>query len=224
MTRQSDGKKRMPAEPTRSKRAAESVVLVKENRLAHAAVTRLARKKAGEGAGLVYLYGPSGVGKSHLVRHFLREAHQHAPRLRVVAATTSEFVAGLTQAFERQEPAEFEERHSNVDLLVLEDLAAIEGRAAAQRMLVTILDELKRTDGRVMVTCRCLPGQLKEIIPRLASRLRGGLCVPLEMLDEASRFDFAKHFAASRQIPLSAKAAEVLARKVRGHPAKSWPL
>jgi chromosomal replication initiator protein len=153
------------------------------------------------------------VGKSHFVRHFVREAHRQAPRLRLVTATTSEFVASLSEAFAHEGQAEFEAEHSNVDLLVLEDLAAIQGRAPAQRMLVVILDELKRTGGRVMVTCNSLPGQLKNIIPRLASRLRGGLCVPMELLDETSRLNFAKHFAASRQIPLSSQAAEVLARR-----------
>jgi chromosomal replication initiator protein len=64
-----------------------------------------------------------------------------------------------------------------------------------------------------MVTSTSLPGKLKNVIPRLVSRLRGGLCVPIELLDETGRFNFAQHFAASRQIPLSSQAAEVLARR-----------
>ncbi len=212
MTKDSHGKKQATGSAS-AKRSGEPLVLVKENRLAHAAVTRLALAPADDPVGLVYLYGPSGVGKSHFVRHFVREAHRQAPGLRLLTATTSEFVASLSEAFARDGQAEFEAQHSGVDLLVLEDLAAIQGRAAAQRMLVVILDELKRSGGRVMVTCTSLPGQLKNIIPRLASRLRGGLCAPMELLDEASRLNFAKHFAASRQIPISSQAAELLARR-----------
>jgi chromosomal replication initiator protein len=205
--------KRPPVAGESAKRAAEPLVLIKENRLAHTAVTRLASAQPDDPVGLVYLYGPPGVGKSHIVRHFVREAHRHAPRLRLITATTSEFVARLSEAFAREAQAEFEAEHSAVDLLVLEDIGSIQGKAAAQRMLVVILDELKRSGGRVLVTCTALPGQLKHVIPRLASRLRGGLCVPMELLDETSRLNFANHFAASRQIPLSAKAAELLARK-----------
>jgi len=212
MTKDAHGKKQATgSEP--AKRSAEQLVLVKENRLAHAAVTRLAQANADDPVGVVYLYGPSGVGKSHFVRHFVREANRHAPRLRLVAATTSEFVARLSEAFARNAQAEFEAEHSALDLLVLEDLAAIEGRPAAQRMLEVILDALKRSGGRVMVTSTSLPGKLKNVIPRLVSRLRGGLCVPIELLDETSRLNFAQHFAASRQIPLSSQAAEVLARR-----------
>lgn len=212
MSKDSHGK-RQAAGSGSAKHSSEPLVLVKENRLAHAAVTRLARTKADDPVALVYLYGPSGVGKSHLVRHFVREALRGAPGLLHVTMTASEFVARLSAAFARDGLAEFEAEHSAVDLFVLEDLGALQGRAPAQRMLVVVLDALKRTGGRVIVTCTSLPGKLKNMIPRLASRLRGGLCVPLELLDETSRHNFAKHFAASRQIPLSSQAAEVLARK-----------
>jgi chromosomal replication initiator protein len=216
MTKDNHGKKhataREPADRSTSG-AAEPLVVVKENRFAHAAVSRLAQAHAGDPVGLVYLYGPSGVGKSHFVRHFVREVRRQIPRLHLITETASEFVANLSVAFSRDGQAEFATEHSAIDLLVLEDLAAIQGRPAAQRMLVLILDDLKRSGGRVIVTCTSLPGQLKSVMPRLASRLRGGLCVPLELLDEASRLAFAKHLAASRQIPLSSQAAEVLARK-----------
>ena len=191
----------------------EPLVVVKENRLAHTALGRLAQSPAGDPLGLVYLYGPSGVGKSHFVRHFVRDARRLAPRLRFVTVTASEFVANLSAAFVHDAQAEFEADHAAADLLVLEDVSAIQGRPAAQRMLVVILDSLKRSGGRVVVTSNCLPGQLKRVIPRLANRLRGGLCVPLETLDEDGRLVFARTLAAARQIPLSAHAAQVLARK-----------
>ena len=117
-----------------------------------------------------------------------------------------EFVADLSDAQSRHRQAEFEAEYVALDLLILEDLAGIQGRMSAQRMLVVLIDELKRTGGRVIVTCTSLPGQLKNVIPRLVSRLRGGLCVPLELLDESSRLSFARHFAASRQIPLPPQA------------------
>jgi len=216
MTKDNHGKKQpatRDATPRTTSGASEPLVVVKENRFAHAAISRLAQAHPGDPVALVYLYGPSGVGKSHFVRQFVREARRQTPRLRLVTETTSEFVANLSEAFSRDGQAEFATEHAAVDLLVLEDVAAIQGRPAAQRMLVMILDDLKRSGARVIVTCTSLPGQLKSVIPRLVSRLRGGLCVPLELLDETSRLTFAKHLAASHQIPLSSQAAEVLARK-----------
>ena len=139
-----------------------------------------------------------------------------APRSKLATARIvrpPQFVADLTEAQSRQGQAEFEAEYVALDLLILEDLAGIQGRMSAQRMLVVLMDELKRTGGRMIVTCTSLPGQLKNVIPRLVSRLRGGLCVPLELLDESSRHSFARHFAASRQIPLPPQAAQLLAQK-----------
>ena len=195
------------------KRSTEPVVVVKENRVAHAALKRLANAHQDGSLGVVYLYGPSGVGKSHLLRQFVRDAQRHDPNLRLRNSTATAFVADLTKAQSRHRQSEFEAEYVALDLLILEDLAGIQGRMSAQRMLVVLMDELKRTGGRMIVTCTSLPGQLKNVIPRLVSRLRGGLCIPLELLDESSRHSFARHLAASRQIPLPPQAAQLLAQK-----------
>jgi chromosomal replication initiator protein len=196
----------------------EPLVLLKENRLAHSAANRLLWARGDDGIWLVYLYGPAGVGKSHLVRHFVREARRKTPRRQVVCETAAEFLEALTLAFARQDRVEFQQRYAEADLLVLEDLAPLQGRLPAQRMLITILDELKRTGRRALVTCATRPGGLEKMLPRLINRLRGGLCVPLELLGRASRLGFAKHVAASRQIPLSAQAAGMLAEEGPGTP------
>lgn len=200
------------------KRATESVLIVNENRHAHSALNRLAQTDRNSSPGLVYLYGPSGVGKSHLVRQFVREAQRRNPKLRLKNTTAADFDGNLGHAQMRRGQAEVEAEHANLDLLVIEDLGGIQGRASAQRMLVVVLDELKRTGGRVIVTCTSLPGQLKNVIPRLVSRVRGGVCVPIELLDESSRASFAKHFAASRQIPLAPQSAELLAQNAPATP------
>jgi chromosomal replication initiator protein len=196
----------------------EPLVLLKENRLAHSAANRLLSTREDDWIWLVYLYGPAGVGKSHLVRHFVREARRKTPRRRIVCETASEFLEALAQAFSRQDRVEFQQRYAEADLLVLEDLAALQGRLPAQRMLIAILDELKRAGGRALVTCATRPGGLEKMLPRMVNRLRGGLCVPLELLGRTSRLGFARQVAASRQIPLSAEAASMLAEEGPGTP------
>jgi len=196
-----------------TRRSSEPVLVVKENRLAHGALEQLAQAGREGTFDIVYLYGSSGVGKSHLVRQFVRDVQRQNPKLRLANSTASEFAANLSNAHVNQGHAEFEAQHTALDLLVLEDLAGIQGRTAAQKMLVVVLDELKRTGGRVIVTGTSLPGRLKNVIPRLVSRLRGGLCIPIDLLDESSRLSFARHFASSRQIPLAPQTAELLAKR-----------
>ncbi len=196
----------------------EPLVLLKENRLAHSAAQRLLSPAAEDSIWLVYLYGPAGVGKSHLVRHFVREARRKNPKRRIICETAAEFLVALTQAFVRQDRVEFQERYAAADLFVLEDVASLQGRMPAQRMLIAILDELKQAGRRALVTAASRPGGLEKMAPRLVNRLRGGLCVPIELLGRTSRLGFATNMAASRQIPLSAPAAAVLAEEGPGTP------
>jgi chromosomal replication initiator protein len=196
----------------------EPLVLLKENQLAHSAATRLLSTREDDWIWLVYLYGPAGVGKSHLIRHFVRDARRKAPRRQLICETAAEFLAALSQAFSRRDRIEFQERYAEADLLIVEDLSALQGRLPAQRMLIAILDDLKRAGRRALVTCHTRPGGLEKMLPRLTNRLRGGLCVPLELLGHTSRLGFATKMAASRQIPLSAEAAGILADEGPGTP------
>src|SRR3954451_3060229 len=84
----------------------EQLVLLKENRLAHTALGRVTPDSASYP--LVYLYGAAGVGKSHLVRQFLREVRKEAPRLRVRQLTASEFAADVSAASARGDRAELQ--------------------------------------------------------------------------------------------------------------------
>ncbi len=88
--------------------ASEPLVLLEENRLAHSAANRLFSAGEDDGVWLVYLYGPAGVGKSHLVRHCVREARRKTPRRRIVCETAAEFLAALSQAFSREDRVEFQ--------------------------------------------------------------------------------------------------------------------
>ncbi len=159
-----------------------------------------------------YTVRPASANRIWCAISFARPAAR-LPRRQVICETASEFLEALALAFSRQDRVEFQQRYAEADLLVLEDLAALQGRLPAQRMLIAILDELKRTGRRALVTCATRPGGLEKMLPRLINRLRGGLCVPLELLGRASRLGFAKHVAASRQIPLSSQAANMLAEE-----------
>ena len=197
--------------------AAESFLLLRENRFAHAAVSRLHGRNGSAGA-LTYIYGTSGTGKTLLVRQFVAEARRADRTLRLVHLTASQFAAEFAEALSDQTIDEFHQRYRQLDLFVCEDLGALEGRTEAQQQLVAVLDEIRHSGGRVLMTCRSLPGELKNFLPRLVSRCRGGVCAPVGAPDATGRAGLIAHFAAKRQIALPSDVVQLLAESLAVSP------
>ncbi|MEX0718420.1 MAG: DnaA/Hda family protein [Planctomycetaceae bacterium] len=190
---------------------AEPFLVVDENRFAHTAIERLKSARAKDAARLVFLSGPSGVGKSHLAGQFARELRRLKPAPKVAHFTADGFADELVSASDAESIPEFRRSYAAVDVLICEDLQAIRRREEAQRKLIAILDDVLLAGGRVLITSRYLPGELGPLEPRLVSRCRGGVSAAIRPPGRESRENLVRHFAATRHIPLSVETAQLVA-------------
>lgn len=197
----------------RSAPAHEQFLILPQNQFAFTAVTALKPPgRTGNGAAsrptrrhpsrLVYLEGPAGTGKSHLARYLAREIRQQEPKARIAVVTAAQFASDLAEASDQNRVPEFQQRYRTVDLLVCEDLTALQNRRATQEQLVAAIDQVLRAGGRVLLTCRQPPRELEGLLPRLASRCRGGVYATLALPDRESREKLLGHFADTRQIAI----------------------
>lgn len=182
-----------------------------ENRLAHTAAEQLQQNHARGSARLVYVYGPSGVGKSLRVRRFLREERRQNRTAVIAHVTGHGLAAELAEASESRTIPQFQSRYRSCDVLVCEDVHELIGRPETQYQLLAALDHLLGGGARVLITSRCAPGELSDFLPRLVNRFRGGVCVSMKLPGPASRLQLIEHFAQCRQIPISSEAAGLLA-------------
>lgn len=201
--------------PTRSSGngslATDPFLVLRENRLGFTAIERLARRTTRGAASLVYLWGPTGTGKSHLVRHLLRELRLSDPTLAIRCTTASGLAADYAEATSRGQVAEWSEPWRSCDVLVCEDLQVIGRRPETQQLLVSLIDEAVGNGGRVLLTASRLPGEIAGLSARLVSRCRGGVLAGLRMPDAPSRLALLTHFASSRQIAAPPDALKLLA-------------
>ncbi|HEX6986817.1 MAG TPA: DnaA/Hda family protein [Planctomycetaceae bacterium] len=196
----------------------EPFVTLVENQLAVAAVEQFVEVDPDDSARLVYLYGPSGTGKSHLVRQFLWLEGQKPVPPRYAHLTAAEFVAELDEAAAGGVVHEFREKHLGLDLLVCEDLAAIERKPESQRLLTAILDETIAAGGRVLLTCSKAPGELEGVSARLVSRFYGGVCVGIGPPGPSSRAQLLSTFARVRHLTVPADVLQSLADRLPASP------
>jgi chromosomal replication initiator protein len=192
-----------------SPKSAEVFLLLKENRFAFAAIRSLLRTEMPTAARVVYVYGPSGVGKSHLVRQFLRETRRMKRPLQPALFNAREFAYdGDTTPT----PATTDELDEQLQgLFVCEDVGHLENRFESQRRFITMLDNLRRSGGRCLLTGSNSPAGLRNMLPRLVSRLHGGVCAAVKPPDCSSRARLVAHFACTHQIPLPAEVSQLIA-------------
>ncbi len=204
-----------------------------ENRLAVAAVESLLAERHSPFNPLV-LHGPSGTGKSHLAVALSRcwaterrlagstAAGQAGSGTLVVGdgevvyATAADFARWLKTAIDERTTAALRTRLRGAALLVIEDLTQLAERRAAQQELLATLDAVLNGGGQVIVTSRTAPERIAGLSPELASRLTGGLTVPLAPPDRAARLAFVERLAKQRGFELSAAAARALADGITG--------
>ncbi|MDA0832075.1 MAG: DnaA/Hda family protein [Planctomycetota bacterium] len=194
----------------------EPFLKLPENRLAFDAVHKLLAGERISGSQktpppLIYVHGPSGVGKSLMLRHLLKEWRKTHRGHTVDLLTASDFVARFAEACDNKQADTFEQSFLQSETWVCEDLQAIESRRPAQRMLTLLLDEFSRRGTNVVLTADRSPGQFSSLESRLLNRIRGGLVVPIRLPGKSSRIQLLQAFAQSRSLPLTEDSLATLA-------------
>lgn len=184
-----------------SRRAATELpyLLLPENHFAWHAVERLRTQPPPTLSRLVWLSGLSGMGKSHLARRFARELAIADPTLSIAHLDASSFAAELAEASDAETIPRFQQRFRDLDVFICEDLSALKGRYETQRQLLTVIDDVLESRGRVLLTARQLPGELREFLPRLINRFHAGVSASLVPLSGTSRASLISHMAQARQ-------------------------
>jgi chromosomal replication initiator protein len=160
----------------------------------------------------VTIYGPSGTGKSHLVRHAIRSFRANFPGERVVMLTAPQFGDEFAEASDSKSLAAFVRKYrSTTGLFVCEDLQALDGRDETQIQFVSLWNDLASRQTRMLLTIDRSPGEFRNTSPRLINRIQGGVCIATSRYGSESREKLTLHFAQHLQLPLTAPQAKRIA-------------
>ncbi|QDT35648.1 DnaA/Hda family protein [Stratiformator vulcanicus] len=204
--------------PRRTADFADPFVPLPENRFAGAAMARLAECRDARRGQLVYLYGPAGCGKSHLVSTFLRQERLRPDGDFVTRTTGAELRERLAEGQPHDEIAAVRDELLSAIVLVVEDVGSLSGFPMAQQFLKEAIDETVSCGGRVLLTAAKSPGELERVTPQLINRFHGGTCVGIEPLGVASRTELLSHFARKYQLAIPADILHYLAENLTSSP------
>lgn len=194
------------------------LVPVPENRLALAAVHRLGDWFGSDLTAdcpwsLLYLHGPPGSGKTHLVSALATATRQRDPGARIAHWTAADLRQPAVPAPESE--LELGDEGRTADLLILEDLQHLPVQAACG--LCQLLDERQNHELGTVLTATTSPWQLTTLPQRCTSRLAAGLVVRLAPLTPPSRLAILERKVQLRQLALAPAVLNWLAHHLHGN-------
>ena len=193
-------------------------LVLPENALAHAATMALSEKLNDTSPQIVFLYGPSGVGKTHLAQQFLQRVRAADRQGVILCKQATEFVEELADAAQAGTVPQFQLRFAEVDCLIIEDFHVLEGCPETQQQLLARVDQITSCGGRVLFTSRRSPGEIKGANEQLINRCLGGVCAAIRLPAGGRRQRLLEHFAGAELIPLPDDAAAALAAELSVSP------
>lgn len=189
-----------PVELGASPRTFANFELGEANRVAAALARRMAEEPAG--GDILFLHGPHGSGKTHLIEAIGARLRETAPARRVVTLTAQRFLNAFQTALRERDTAPFKAALRSAEMLLIDDLQIICGKAATQDEFFQTLDDLVSRGRTVVCTADVPADALQGLSPRMRCVLQGGFSARL------GEPDFALRRAIARR-----KASELAARK-----------
>ncbi|WP_233455837.1 chromosomal replication initiator protein DnaA [Brevundimonas aurantiaca] len=141
----------------------------------------------------VFFCGPYGYGKTHLLNAIAWEAQRLRPEAKVVYLTAERFLSTFVKAMQDRSTAAFKESLRSADMLLLDDVQFVGGKASTQEELLSTLTALIEDGKRIVFSADRAPMALTEVEPRLRSHLSAGLTCPVEAGDRALKIAVAQN-------------------------------
>jgi chromosomal replication initiator protein len=157
----------------------EQFVIGASNRFAHAAALAVAELPA-QAYNPLFLHGPPGVGKTHLLHAIGDYVARYGAGLRVRYATIEEFTSEFVEALRDRRTADFKERFRGADVVLIDDVQFLAGRAKTREEFFHTFNVLLDSGRQLVMTSDRSPDDLADLEARLIERFRSGLVVELD--------------------------------------------
>jgi chromosomal replication initiator protein len=181
---------------------------------AYSASLSLAEGKM-NGAGMIYLLGKTGLGKSHLSQAVGHHVITHKEALRVYYVTAEDFTNEMIFALRNNSIDSFKEKYrKKCEVLILEDIHFLAGKKAIQKELAVTLDYLLDADRKIIFSGCDLPDDIPKLDEQLKSRLTMGLVTEIKAPDFNTRVKILKKKAKNLNCLIPAPVTEYIAQEL----------
>ena len=183
------------------------------NRLAHAAALSVA-ERPGHSYNPLFIYGGSGLGKTHLMHAIGNAVMSRHPRKRVAYATSEKFTNEFINSIRGQKQEEFRERYRRIDVLLIDDIQFIAGKEGTQDEFFHTFNAIHEEGKQIVLSSDRPPKAIASLEERLRSRFEWGLIADISPPDLETRIAILRAKAEIQNVAVPPPVIDLLAQRI----------
>ncbi|MCK7677853.1 chromosomal replication initiator protein DnaA [Corynebacterium sp. CCM 9186] len=190
----------------------DTFVTGSSNRFAQAAAIAVAESPA-QAFNPLFIWGGSGLGKTHLLHAAGHYSQELQPDLRVLYVSSEEFTNDYINSVRDDRQESFKRRYRNLDVLMVDDIQFLEGKEGTQEEFFHTFNALHQADKQIILSSDRPPRQLTTLTDRLRTRFEGGLITDVQPPDLETRIAILEKKAGLEGTVVSRDVLELIASR-----------
>ena len=194
----------------------DSFIVGPFNELAHAAAQAVI-KKPGISYNPLFIYGETGLGKTHLIQGVGNHFRAKAPDRKVYYITSEKFYLEYVSAMQGGRIPTFKEKYREYDLLIMDDIQFLSGKSGTQEELFHLFNALFDKNKQLVFSSDQHPNMIQKLVERLKSRFNQGMIVSITPPEHESRVAIIRSKMAARGVLLPNEVLDYIAGAIEGN-------
>lgn len=205
-----------PVSPLNPKYTFENFVVGPNNQYAHAASYSVSQAP-GTQVNPLFIYGSTGLGKTHLLQAIGHYINKEKPYLKVLFVSTQNFLAEFVNSIRNGTQASFQIKYRHVDILLIDDIQFLENKEETQNEFFHVFNSLHENKKQIVISSDRPPKQISTLADRLRTRFEWGMITDIQPPNLETREAILRDKADKEKIVISDEAFNYIARRIKSN-------